>query len=122
MKKLFFLFILLFAQFSFAQIDKINPKTPPAKDAFFQKENSANAKPAQKVKYIHSDSTLRKPDMYGGNTFFDGNVEFQHNGAVLTANRVIYYDKENFDTKIFSHRQCDDENLICVFFKKYLLL
>lgn len=31
-----------------------------------------------------------------------------------------YYDKENFDTKIFSHRQCDDENLICVFFKKYL--
>lgn len=96
MKKLFFLFILLFAQFSFAQIDKINPKTPPAKDAFFKKENSANAKPAQKVKYIHSDSTLRKPDMYGGNTFFDGNVEFQHNGAVLTANRVIYYDKENF--------------------------
>ena len=96
MKKLFFLFILLFAQFSFAQIDKINPKTPPAKDVFFKKENSANAKPAQKVKYIHSDSTLRKPDMYGGNTFFDGNVEFQHNGAVLTANRVIYYDKENF--------------------------
>jgi len=37
MKKLFFLFILLFAQFSFAQIDKINPKTPPAKDGSSKK-------------------------------------------------------------------------------------
>ena len=29
-----------------------------------------------------------------------------------------YYDKENFDTKIFSHRQCDDEKLDLSIFQK----
>lgn len=96
MKKFLFLILIFFAQLSSAQIDKINPKTPPTKDVFFKKENTMGAKPTQKVKHIHSDSVNRKPDMYGGNTFFDGNVEFQHNGAVLTANRVVYYEKDNF--------------------------
>ena len=96
MKKFLFLFLILFAHFSLAQTDKINPKTPPTKDIFFKKENTPNAAPTQKIKQIHSDSINRKPDLYGGNMFFDGNVEFQHNGAVLTANRVVFYQKENF--------------------------
>jgi hypothetical protein len=38
MKKFLFLFLILFAHFSLAQTDKINPKTPPTKDIFFKKE------------------------------------------------------------------------------------
>jgi hypothetical protein len=94
-KNLFLLFIL-FAHFRLAQIDKLNPKTLAYQRYFLQKRKYTNAAPTQKIKQIHSDSINRKPDLYGGNMFFDGNVEFQHNGAVLTANRVVFYQKENF--------------------------
>ena len=33
--------------------------------------------------------------MYGGNPFFTGNVQFEHQGAMLTADRVIFTN-ENF--------------------------
>jgi hypothetical protein len=80
--------------FRWRKLIKLILKLRLPKDIFFKKENTPNAAPTQKIKQIHSDSINRKPDLYGGNMFFDGNVEFQHNGAVLTANRVVFIKKK----------------------------
>jgi hypothetical protein len=96
MKKiLFVLFIFIYA-LGFSQIDKLNSKEPLVKDPYFKKETNVAVQPGQKVRFIHSDLFERKPDMYGGNPFFTGNVQFEHQGAMLTADRVIFYEKENF--------------------------
>ena len=96
MKKiLFVLFIFIYA-LGFSQIDKLNSKEPLVKDPYFKKETNVALQPGQKVRYIHSDLFERKADMYGGNPFFTGNVQFEHQGAMLTADRVIFYEKENF--------------------------
>lgn len=96
MKKLLLTLFLTLFTLGFSQIDKINPKEPLVKDSYFKKETNIAVAPSEKVKHIHSDSLIRKSDMYGGNPFFDGNVQFVHNGATLTADRVIFYEKENF--------------------------
>ena len=94
-KNLFVLFIFIYA-LGFSQIDKLNSKEPLVKDPYFKKETNVAVQPGQKVRFIHSDLFERKPDMYGGNPFFTGNVQFEHQGAMLTADRVIFYEKENF--------------------------
>ena len=94
-KNLFVLFIFIYA-LGFSQIDKLNSKEPLVKDPYFKKETNVAVQPGQKVRFIHSDLFERKPDMYGGNSFFTGNVQFEHQGAMLTADRVIFYEKENF--------------------------
>ena len=96
MKKILFFLFVVISILSFAQIDKINPKETLVKDSFFKKETKQPLTPGQKVKFIHSDFTNKKPDMYEGNLYFDGNVEFQHNGSSLSADRVVFYVKENF--------------------------
>ena len=96
MKKFLFSIFIVISTIAFAQIDNINPKEPLVKDSYFKKETNVPISPGKKVEFKHSDLTLRKPEMYGGNPFFTGNVQFEHQGAMLTADRVIFYEKENF--------------------------
>lgn len=93
---LLFTFFILFNNFSWAQIDQRNPKEPLKKDTYFKKDTIIAVTPGQKVKFIHSDLFERKADMYGGNPFFSGNVQFEHQGSTISADRVIFYEKENF--------------------------
>ena len=96
MKKILFVLFIFTYALGFSQIDKLNSKEPLVKDPYFKKETNVAVQPGQKVRFIHSDLFERKPDMYGGNPFFTGNVQFEHQGAMLTADRVIFYEKENF--------------------------
>ncbi len=96
MKKILFALFIAISTLGFAQIDKMNPKEPLVKDSYFKKETNVPVTPGQKVEHKHSNTFERKSDLYGGNPFFDGNVVFVHNGATLTADRVVYYEKENF--------------------------
>ena len=91
--KRFFLLFLLISIYSFAQID-LKPSQPLVKDKFFNQNAQQNA--TEKVKLIHSDLFQKNPERYRGNPFFSGNVKFEHQGSVLTADEVILYQEENF--------------------------
>lgn len=71
------------------------PKDKLVKDPFFT-QNTTPANPSEKVQHIHSDTFGVDPAKYSGNPFFSGNVEFQHQGATLTADVVILYRDQNF--------------------------
>ena len=96
MRQIFFVLFFAISTLGFAQIDKINSKEPLVKDPYFKKETNVAVVPGQKVEFKHSDTFNRNPELYGGNPYFDGNVVFVHNGATLTADRVVFYEKENF--------------------------
>lgn len=92
MNRLFVLFLFVSAQF-FAQINT-RPNDPLVKDPFFNAAQSSQQ--GTKVKLIHADFFQKTADRYNGNPFFSGNVQFEQQGSVLTANEVIFYEKENF--------------------------
>ena len=92
MKKLFFLFLFASLQL-FAQVT-MQPKDALVKDPFFQ--NKQTEPQAEKVKLVHSDFVKKDPAKFNGNTYFEGNVEFNHQGSQLTSDFVIWYEKENF--------------------------
>lgn len=94
MKK-FFLLFLFFCINVVAQIPT-QPKDPVVKDPFFGNQNSTPANPASKVQHIHSDQFGVQQDKYDGNPFFSGNVQFEHQGSYLNADRVILYRDQNF--------------------------
>ena len=95
MKKFLLLFLIININV-FAQVDLINPKQPLQKDPFFNKVADPKAPPAQKVHHTHSDRFGKDPARYDGNPFFEGNVQFDHQGSVLTADIVILYQEQNF--------------------------
>ena len=95
MKKFLLLFLIININV-FAQVDLINPKQTTPKDPFFNKTVDPKAPPAEKVKLIHADGFEKDPKQYDGNQFFSGNVQFNHQGSVLTADRVIFYKDDNF--------------------------
>ncbi|MDY3339118.1 OstA-like protein [Riemerella anatipestifer] len=73
--------------------------TPLVKDAYFKPNPNTKGAVAgneEKLKHIHSDSLVRRPDLYEGNPVFIGNVEFQHQGSVLKADKVVFYQNDNF--------------------------
>lgn len=89
-------FFLLFSLQAFAQIST-KPAQPLVKDPYFNQNpppNSAN--PAEKVHHIHSDTFGKDPNRYEGNPFFEGNVQFEHQGSFLFADIVILYQDQNF--------------------------
>ncbi|QOW08936.1 organic solvent tolerance protein OstA [Kaistella flava (ex Peng et al. 2021)] len=92
MKRLlvFFLFITVNV---FAQINT-QPNQALVKDPFFN--NAPKNAPTEKVKLIHSDFFQKALDKYDGNPYFSGNVQFAHQGSVLTADEVIFYQEQNF--------------------------
>ncbi len=94
MKKSFLFILLLIVVRIFSQV------TPPqntglVKDAFFNNPNP-NKEASKKVQHRHSDTAGVSPDKYEGNMVFSGNVVFEHQGSVLTADEVVFYQKENF--------------------------
>ncbi|MBU4539476.1 MAG: organic solvent tolerance protein OstA [Weeksellaceae bacterium] len=92
MKKLFVLFLFISAH-SFAQI-ATKPQDPLVKDPYF---NTAQKAPqGEKVRLIHSDFFQKTPEKYSGNPYFSGNVQFEHQGSLLSADEVIFYEEQNF--------------------------
>lgn len=91
--KYFFLAFSLFATILYGQT---TPGAPQGlvKDPFFTAP--ANAPQGEKVRLVHSDFFSKAADKYGGNPYFSGNVEFVHQGSVLTADEVIFYQEQNF--------------------------
>jgi lipopolysaccharide export system protein LptA len=91
--RLIFVLLIFISTFTFAQ-DK--PK-PLQKDPYFTPTATpkTNVPPADKVKHVHSDE-LRKDDKYDGNNYFVGNVQFEHQGSILNADLVIFYQDQNF--------------------------
>lgn len=95
MKKSFFVVLLLIFVRLFSQVTPPTQNTGVVKDPFFKNQNP-QTQPSKKVKHVHSDTAGKKPDKYEGNMVFSGNVQFEHQGSVLTANEVVWYEKENF--------------------------
>lgn len=90
-------FFLLFLIFSLSGLFRIVAQTPDntnPRDPFFAPKPQQEQ--ASKVQHIHSDESGVKPDQYEGNLVFSGNVKFEHQGSVLTADKVVLYQKENF--------------------------
>ncbi|WP_226065331.1 OstA-like protein [Kaistella polysaccharea] len=92
MKKLFVFFLFISAHF-FAQINT-QPQQDLVKDPYFN--NAQTGATAEKVKLIHSDFFQKALDKYNGNPYFSGNVQFAHQGSILTADVVIFYQEQNF--------------------------
>ena len=91
--KNFFVLLMLISGNVFSQITT-KPKDPLVKDPYF---NSAqNAPQGQKVRLIHSDFFQKTPEKYNGNPYFSGNVQFEHQGSLLSADEVIFYEEQNF--------------------------
>lgn len=93
MMKIVLVFFLFLSAAIFGQINT-KPTDPLVKDPFFNKpQNSASG---EKVRLIHSDFFQKSLDKYNGNPFFSGNVQFEQQGSVLTADEVIFYEEQNF--------------------------
>ncbi len=84
-------FLLLF---SAALSGQFTPKNDLVKDPYFNSAQPAGT--PEKVKLVHSDRFDKNPEKYGGNPYFSGNVQFAHQGSVLTADEVIFYQDQNF--------------------------
>ncbi|MBP0612531.1 organic solvent tolerance protein OstA [Chryseobacterium sp. cx-311] len=93
MKKL--LAIFLFASVQLMAQITTRPTDPLVKDPFFSQQQ-AQQKTGEKVKLVHADFVKKDPTKFNGNTFFEGNVQFDHQGSVVTSDFVIWYEKENF--------------------------
>ena len=92
MKNFFVLFLLISANV-FSQITT-KPQDPLVKDPYFNR--AQNAPQGEKVKLIHSDFFQKTPEKYNGNPYFSGNVRFEHQGSLLSADEVIFYEEQNF--------------------------
>ena len=86
---LFLVFIRIFSQDIPAQNQAL------VKDPFFNNQNPQEQS-GKKVQHKHSDTFGVRADKYEGNPVFSGNVVFEQQGSVLTANEVVWYQKENF--------------------------
>lgn len=94
MKKTFLLILLLIVVRIFSQVVPTQ-NTGLVKDPFFNNPKP-NTEASKKVQHKHSDVFGIKQDKYEGNPVFSGNVVFEHQGSVLTADEVVLYQKENF--------------------------
>lgn len=92
MKKIFLLFLFIFLNISVSA--QVTPAKNP-KDPFFGTKSPKDP-PAEKVQYDHSDTFGKDPELYGGNTYFKGAVQFTHKGSVITADLVVVYEEDNF--------------------------
>lgn len=91
MKKLI-AFFLLFGLLVSAQM----PKSKLKKDQFFGTVSPQQNQNADKIHHLHSDVFSKDPKKYDGNPFFQGKVQFEHQGSMLFADIVILYQEENF--------------------------
>jgi len=94
MKKVFLFILLLIVVRTFSQVTPTQNQGL-VKDPFFNNP-SPQTEASKKVQHRHSDTAGVSPDKYEGNMVFSGNVMFEHQGSVLTADEVVFYQKENF--------------------------
>ncbi len=94
MKKYFLIFLFACVNV-FAQI-QTQPSTPAVKDPFFGNQTQQPVNPGERVELIHSDNFGVQPGKYDGNPHFYGNVQFSHQGSLLSADVVILYRDQNF--------------------------
>lgn len=92
MKRLFVFFLFISIKF-FAQIPT-QPLEPTVKDPFFNQTKKSPE--GEKVKLVHSDEFGIVKGKYNDNPFFSGNVQFVHQGSILTADEVVFYKDQNF--------------------------
>lgn len=96
MKKIFIVFIFAFANV-FAQINIGQPTKPLVKDPYFgQNQPNKSINTADKIHLIHADLFSKSQEKYSGNPYFSGNVQFEHQGSLLSADEVILYQDQNF--------------------------
>ncbi|MDO4224475.1 MAG: OstA-like protein [Bergeyella zoohelcum] len=97
MKRVLVLFLwAFFSEIMMAQVVQ-KPSSTLVKDDFFQKNTTQQqAQQAEKVKLVHSDQFGVQADKYEGNPWFSGNVQFSHQGSVLSADEVVLYREQNF--------------------------
>lgn len=89
------LFILTF--FSLMLFGQDGQK-PVTRDPFLQTpvgNRPPSSTPENKVRIRNADE-IKKDTNYDGNRYFKGNVVFEHQGSVLSADLVILYEEENF--------------------------
>lgn len=91
--KNFFALFLFIGFHVFAQITT-QPKDVLVKDPYFNP--TQNQPQGEKVRLIHSDFFQKTAEKYNGNPFFSGNVQFEHQGSLLSADEVIFYEEQNF--------------------------
>ena len=94
MKKAFLFILLLVVVKVFSQVVP-GQNQALVKDPFFNNTNP-NTEASKKVINKNADTFGVKADKYEGNPVFSGNVVFEHQGSVLTADEVVFYQKENF--------------------------
>ena len=92
MKQYLFLFFLSSIHF-WAQIGT-QPSGAIQRDPFFNTKAAAQKETA-KVKLIQSQS-IKKDANFEGNPYFEGAVIFEHQGSRLFADKVIWYQEQNF--------------------------
>lgn len=92
MKQISVLFLLFLNFFVFAQIEK----KPLQKDQFFTPNSPQQSQTAEKIHHLHSDFFAKDPEKYDGNPYFQGKVQFEHQGSQLYADLVILYQDQNF--------------------------
>ena len=82
--------------FRFSQIDKLNSKEPLVKTLISKKETNVAVQPGQK--YVSFTQIYSKENQTCTEEilFFTGNVQFEHQGAMLTARPSDFLRKENF--------------------------
>lgn len=94
MKKFFIVTLLFIAVSIFSQVTPTQNQGL-VKDPFFNNQNP-KTETSKKIINRHADTFGRKIDKYEGNPVFSGNVVFEHQGSVLSADEVVWYQKENF--------------------------
>lgn len=60
----------------------------------------------KKIKQIHSNRIQKIPGKYDGNLLLSGKVILEHDGAILRADSVVYYELENY-FRAFSNVELD---------------
>lgn len=91
MKKIVALFLFFSVWFT-AQVNQKNLK----KDSFFTPSSAQQNQNAEKIHHTHSDTFSKDPKKYDGNPYFQGKVQFDHQGSTLFADVVILYQEQNF--------------------------
>ena len=91
MRVYLFFFLLIFSA-------AIAQNTPVKRDPYLQnpvKNQPPKNNPDNKIRIINADE-IKKDTKYDGNQYFLGNVQLEHQGSILYADEVVFYEEENF--------------------------
>ncbi|WP_312088665.1 OstA-like protein [Chryseobacterium sp.] len=91
MRVYLFFFLLIFSA-------AIAQNTPVKRDPYLQnpvKNQPPKNNPDNKIRIINADE-IKKDTKYEGNQYFLGNVQLEHQGSILYADEVVFYEEENF--------------------------